>query len=70
MFGLEGVLRSNNFPFKVCCECRVILGKAFDAEIPTQERLIHVDMLDVDLNLIDLSIRLLGTPKLAAGEEE
>ena len=38
----------------------------FDLEIAAHERLAHVDMLDLDSDIIHLSVRLLMADKLAA----
>ena len=39
-------------------------------EISAQERLSHVDVFDLHLHVVDLSVRLLCSSEFAAGPEE
>lgn len=68
--GLKSVLCANDFAFKVGCEGRVVIGQSLYPEIATQTVLFHVDIFDLHLNLVHLSIGLLCAFELAAGLEE
>ena len=44
--------------------------QTLDTQIATEKRLAQVDVLDLDLDFVDLSLRLLCAAEPAAGAEE
>jgi len=53
---LEGIFGANDFAFEVGCEGGVVCCETFDAKIATEERLCHVNIFNLDLHVILLSI--------------
>lgn len=59
MPGLEGVLGANDLALKVCGEGWVIVGEPLNTQVAAYERLLHIDMLYLHLDIVDLAVRLL-----------
>lgn len=67
VLGEKTVLSSNNLAFEICGEGWMIFGQALNTQVSAKERLAHVHMLDLDLNIVDLSLRLLSPVESTAG---
>ena len=68
--GLEGVFAADDLTFEVGRQGGVVFGEAFDAQVAAEEGLGHVDVLDVDFDLVVLPVGLLRSDEFAAGAEE
>lgn len=70
MAGLEGVFGADNFAFEEGCQGWVVFGQTLDAEVAAEIGFVHVDVLDLDVDIVDLSVGLLGPCELAASPEK
>lgn len=70
VLGEEVVLGTNDFSLKVRGECWVVLGQTLDTQVATEKRFAQVNMFDLDLDLVDLSLGLLCAAESASGSEE
>jgi len=64
VFGLKGILCTDYFALKVCRQRRVVIGEALNSKVSAEERVRHVDMLDLDGDVINLPIGLLRSYEL------
>jgi len=67
---LKGVLAADDLAFEVGGQGGVVFGEAFDAQVAAKEGLGHVDVLDVDFDLVVLPVGLLRPNEFAAGAQE
>lgn len=65
--GLERVFPADDFAFEVGRQGRVVFGEAFDAQVAAEEGFGHVDVLDVDFDLVVLPVGLLRPDEFTAG---
>lgn len=70
VLGEEVVLCADDFSLEIGGECRVVLGQSLDAQVTAEEGFAQVNMLDLDLDFVDLSFRLLCAAELASRSEE
>ena len=67
---LERVFCADYLSFEECGKRWVLMRETLDAEIAAEVRLAHIHMFDVHLNIIHLTIGLLGAFEATAGTEE
>lgn len=61
--GIERVLGANHLALKVRCQHGVVLCQALDAQIAAQERLGHINILELNVDLVGRAARLLSANK-------
>lgn len=59
MLGLKSVFGANDLALEVCGESWVIVGESSNAQVAAYERLFHIDVLYLHLDIVDLAVRLL-----------
>jgi len=66
MFFGKSVFRSDDFAFEVGSQARVVFRQALNAQVAAQKRLFHINVLDLHLNIVDLTVRLLIAMEFAS----